>query len=145
LLSYSNQPDHRYLNRYKVRDYLVNLASAKVAPATDGASYEAKYARLTGLLDPASSFERAFLDHLFANRLRLPDHAQHIPSQDIPVQPDFYYERDGIPGVCIFVDGPSHGAGGTRDRDTILREALRAARTLDDQVPDNADLFCKIR
>jgi hypothetical protein len=44
---------------------------------------------------PGSSFERAFLDYLYKNGLRLPDHGQHTPADGIPVQPDFYYERDG--------------------------------------------------
>ena len=116
LLSYSNQPDHRHFNRYTVRDFLLRLSSAKVLPTTKTASYEAEYDRLTGLLDPASNFDRAFLDYLFVNRLRLPDHAQHNPAQTVAVQPDFYYERDGIPGVCVFLDGPHHAEQKTFSR-----------------------------
>jgi very-short-patch-repair endonuclease len=153
LLSYSNQPDHRHLNRYTVRDFLLRLSSAKVLPTTKTASYEAEYDRLIGLLDPASTFEQAFLDYLFANRLRLPDHAQHTPAQTIAVQPDFYYERNGIPGVCVFLDGPHHAKQKTSQRDSELREALRdqgfrvigitGSRSLREQIEENADIFVK--
>jgi hypothetical protein len=94
LLSYSNQRDHRHLNRYAARDFLLRLSNADVSPAPEAANYEAEYARLIALIDPVSSFERSFLDYLFANRLRLPHYAQHMPAQGIAVQPDFYpYSR----------------------------------------------------
>jgi Domain of unknown function (DUF1998) len=70
LLSYSNQPDHRYLDRHKVRDFLFSLSRGYFAPATNGPSYDEQYRRLSGLIDPDSSFERAFLDYLYKNRLR---------------------------------------------------------------------------
>ena len=37
LLSYSNQPDHRHLNRHKIRNFLLSLSRSEVAPFTDGA------------------------------------------------------------------------------------------------------------
>lgn len=94
LLSYSNQPDHRYLDRHKVHDFLFSLARGNVGSTPNGPTYEERYRRLLGLIDPASSFEHAFLDYIYKNRLRLPDHAQHTPAEGILVQPDFYYERD---------------------------------------------------
>ncbi|HEY8744881.1 MAG TPA: hypothetical protein VIU62_17465, partial [Chloroflexota bacterium] len=56
--------------------------------------------------------------------LRLPDLAQHQPSQEVAVQPDFYYQRDGRRGVCIFIDGPAHLGGKQRQEDLQKREAL---------------------
>jgi len=151
LLSYSNQPFHRHLNRHSVRDFLLKLSCAGVAPSANRAAYDAAYARLVGLLDPASSFERSFLDYLYRNRLRLPDHAQHIPARDIAVQPDFYYERNGVPGVCIFIDGPHHTEHTTSLRDRSLREALKdqgfrvveiaSSRPIAEQIVENADVF----
>jgi hypothetical protein len=127
------------------------LSNTEVSPAKKAANYEAEYARLIGLLDPASSFERSFLEYLFANRLRLPDHAQHTPARGIAVQPDFYYERNGIPGVCFFLDGPRHAGQTTSQRDNELRVALKdhgfrvveitSARSLREQVDKNADIF----
>jgi hypothetical protein len=142
---------HRHLNRYSVRDFLLKLSCAGVAPSANRATYDAAYARLVGLLDPASSFERRFLDFLYRNRLRLPDHAQHTPARDIAVQPDFYYERNGVPGVCIFIDGPHHTEHTTSLRDRSLREALKdhgfrvvgiaSSRPLAEQIAENADVF----
>jgi len=151
LLSYSNQPDHRYLDRHKVRDFLLSLSNSDVAPVANGPTYEEQYHRLLGLIDPASRFERAFLDYLYENELHLPDHAQHTPAEGIAVQPDFYYERDGIPGVCIFIDGPRHDESEQSERDRAAREALRdqgfrvvaikSGRSIDEQIPENMDIF----
>jgi hypothetical protein len=83
--------------------------------------------------------------------LRLPDHAQHTPAEGIAVQPDFYYERDGIPGVCIFIDGPQHETPAQMEHDPKVREALkdqgfpiitiRSGRTLAEQVAEHPDIF----
>jgi superfamily II DNA/RNA helicase len=151
LLSYSNQPDHRHLDRHKVRKFLFALSHGEIAPTAGGPTYEEQYRRLLGLIDPASSFERAFLDYLYKNQLRLPDHAQHTPAFGIPVQPDFYYEREGIPGICIFIDGPQHDNQDQVERDRAVREALkdqgfrviaiRVGRTIADQISENIDIF----
>jgi superfamily II DNA/RNA helicase len=151
LLSYSNQPDHRHLDRHKVREFLFALSHSDIAPTADGPTYEEQYRRLLGLIDSASSFERAFLDYLYKNQLRLPDHAQHTPALGIHVQPDFYYERDGIPGVCIFIDGPQHDDPDQVGRDRAVREALKdqgfrvvaikSGQTIADQILEHIDIF----
>jgi ATP-dependent helicase YprA (DUF1998 family) len=151
LLSYSNQPDHRHLDRHKVREFLFALSRSDVAPTARGSTYDEQYHRLSNLIDPGSSFERAFLDYLYENRFRLPDHAQHTPAEDIPVQPDFYFERDGIPGVCFFIDGPQHDEPAQAERDRTVREALKdqgfrivaikSGRAIADQVAENMDIF----
>ena len=150
LLSYSNQPDHRYLDRHKVSEFLLSLSSSDIAPVKNGPTYEDQYRRLLGLIDPSSSFERAFLEYLYKNELLLPDHAQHTPAEDLFVQPDFYYERDGIPGVCIFVDGPHHNEPVQMQRDSEMREALKdqgfrviainSKRPIAEQVSENQDI-----
>jgi very-short-patch-repair endonuclease len=103
------------------------------------------------LIDPSSSFERAFLEYLYKNELLLPDHAQHTPAEDLFVQPDFYYERDGVPGVCVFVDGPRHNQPDQVKHDRSVREALKdqgfrivaikSGRAIADQVSENMDIF----
>jgi hypothetical protein len=151
LLSYSNQRDHRHLDRHKVRNFLFALSRSDLAPITNGPTYDEQYRRLSGLIDPGSTFERAFLDYLYENRLRLPDHAQHTPAEGIPVQPDFYFERDGIPGVCIFIDGPQHDEPAQAERDRTMREtlkdqgfrvvAIKSGRPIGDQVLESIDIF----
>jgi hypothetical protein len=123
LLSYANQLDHRYLDRHHVRDFLLRLARSAPRPAA-GRSYDEQYAWLRERTDPASAFERRFLDHLYEQKLRLPDFAQHTPVSDIFVQPDFFYRRSGSPGVCIFVDGPAHDEPSRQQQDRRSREAL---------------------
>jgi len=125
LLSYANQMDHRYLDRWKVRDYFLLLTQAEITPSTEGRDYEAQYLWLGQRIDPASPLERQFLDHLYQNKLRLPDYAQYCPETDLPVQTDFYYKRDKIPGVCIFVDGPAHTQPNQGEQDQVVRGILR--------------------
>ena len=71
LLSYANQPDHRYLDRHSVRDFLLRLARSRPIK-TGGRTYDEQYAWLSERTDPASSFERAFLDHLHERKLPFP-------------------------------------------------------------------------
>jgi superfamily II DNA/RNA helicase len=151
LLSYSNQADHRYLDRHKVGSFLFSVSRSNAATNENEPNYDEQYRRLSGLIDPASSLERAFLDYLYKNGLRLPDHAQHTPAEGVRVQPDFYFEREGIPGVCIFIDGPPHDKPEQAERDRTLREALKdqgfrvvaitSGRTIAEQVSENKDVF----
>ena len=76
------------------------------------------------------------------------------PAQTIAVQPDFYYERNGIHGVCVFLDGPHHAEQRTSQHDGELREALwdqgfrvigiTGSKSLREQIEENADIFLKI-
>ena len=151
LLSFSNQLEHPVINRYLVRDYLVALREAQVMPRSAGRSRDDHYQWLRERTDPSSDFERDFLLFLFDNGYRLPDQAQYRPAEGVFVQPDFYYERDGAPGVCIFVDGPVHDQQEERERDAQLRGeldnlgyrvvAIRYDRPMAEQVAENLDVF----
>jgi hypothetical protein len=153
LLSYANQLDHRHLDRHLVRDFLLRLARSAPLRA-DGRSYGEQYAWLREHADPASPFEREFLDHLFEKKLKLPDFAQYTPASDVFVQPDFYYRRGEIPGVCVFVDGPQHDQGPQTEEDRRAREALedrgyrvlaiRSDQSLAKQIADHPDVFSPI-
>ena len=124
LLSYSNQPHHRYIDRMLLADFLPRLATAETAQeATRDDEGQLQY--LLTLVDPRSTLEREFLAFLYDNGLRLPDKAQNRPAPDIHVQPDFYYDRQGRPGVCVFVDGPHHDQPRQREADERLRARLQ--------------------
>lgn len=150
LLSYSNQPDHRYLDRRLVREFLLDLTRSTPEPPR-GRSYEEQYRWLRERTDPASSYEREVLDFLFAHKLRLPDFAQYTPTADIAVQPDFYYERKPVPGICIFVDGTPHSSEAQIEKDRGAREALRdrgfrviaikSDRSIEEQISSHSDVF----
>ncbi len=151
LLSYSNQREHRYLDRHTIREFLLLLGSAALVPRTGGRSYEEQYTWLLERTDPHSPFERQFIQYLYERKLRLPDLAQCQPCSDVAVQPDFYYERDGLPGVCVFVDGAAHAQPDQSTHDREVREALedrgyrvlaiRFDESLDERVNRHADTF----
>ena len=124
LLSYGNQMLHRLIDRRLVRDFLLALTKTSSVKVTDERDYDEQYRWLRELTGPSSSFERAFLDHIYAKRLTLPDHAQYRPDNDIGVQADFYYERPGVPGICVFIDGPHHDSPEQRKQDTRIRARL---------------------
>ena len=73
------------------------------------------------------------------------------PAPDIDTQVDFYYERDGIPGICVFDDGPHHDQPAQAERDKKTRDDLEAAgfrtvvishdRDLAEQVDEYGDVF----
>ena len=73
---------------------------------------------------PTSGLEIPFLEFLHQRGYRLPDAAQNRPCPDVASQPDFYYEREGVPGACIFVDGSDHLDPAQSERDTAARTAL---------------------
>jgi hypothetical protein len=150
-LSHSNQLEHRRIDRRQVRDCLLELTKSSLVEIKSGRSRDEQYKWLSESLDPASSFEREFLDYLYQNGHHLPDFAQYQPTSELHVQADFYYERQGVPGVCIFIDGPSHDTAIQAVHDQDLRTALanlgfRIAvighdREFTTQIADNADVF----
>ena len=150
LLSYSNQLQHHLIDRRVVRDFLLQLAHASVQEAEATRDRDEQYRWLRTLVDPRSSLELAFLEFLYTNGYRLPDAAQSRPEADVATQPDFYYERQGVPGVCVFVDGAPHENPQQRERDLQVRKALedRGHRVVairggpfDEQVAPHRDVF----
>ena len=150
LLAYSNQLHHRHIDRRLLPEFLHLFASSTTIPVEERNPDE-QYQWLEGLIDPNSSLEREFLRFLHTNRLRLPDNAQNRPAPGVHVQPDFYYDRRDMPGVCVFVDGPHHDGPEQREIDARLRTILqdngfrvitiRHDRSFDEQVGDHPDVF----
>ncbi len=113
-------------------------------PADIQEKRETRFRRLLALTD--STLEQDFLHFLHAKGLRLPDEAQN--------RPDFYCRHTRnpqLPGTCIFVDGPVHGALEHHDRDVQLRTELhnrgfgvvviRHDRPFADQVRDRPNIL----
>lgn len=102
LLSYSNQPDHQFLDRQLIRDTLLAWAGSTVeasqGPCPPGDLFE-QLSRAAG-----SNLERAFLHFLRDRRLRLPTHAQKL-FEEASTRPDFYYADHH---AAIYIDGPIH-------------------------------------
>lgn len=148
LLTYSNQRHHRAIDRRRVRDYLFALSGSTLS-RQEREAYEAHYERLWKSCD--TGLERQLLEHLRERHLQLPDDSQNRPANDVYVQPDFYYERGGAPGVCVFIDGPDHDAPDQAAKDKEVRDQLadrgfgvlviRYDRDMGEQVNSRPDIF----
>ena len=123
LLSYYNQRDHKIIDRHLIRDALekLRICSIEIQTNTGFGSYEEQYQALLRGLDPNSSTERKFINHLYQNGLRLPDAAQKRVD-GIYVQPDFYYE----PRIWVFCDGTPHDEPAVKESDEAKRQAIMA-------------------
>jgi len=151
LLSYRNQPDHPRLDRHVIRDYLLLLAQSATSRQTWGRSYDEQYAWLEERRDHASGLEGDLLALLHRTRRRLPDRAQYRPEPDVFAEADFFYDRDGARGVCIFCDGPDHNEPTRLARDSAERAKLedlgyrivviRHDADIADQVRRHIDVF----
>lgn len=151
LLSYANQLEHRHLDRRLVREFLLQLGSSATVEVEGGRSREEQYGWLRNIADPRSGLEIRFLEFLYEGGYRLPDTAQNRPDPEVPAQPDFYFERKTVPGVCIFVDGSDHDDQGRKERDAAARGALedqgyrviqiRFDQPLEQQISAHPDVF----
>ena len=123
LLSYFNQRDHKIIDRHLIQDALekLRICTIEIQTNTGFASYEEQYQALLRDLDPNSSTERKFIDHLYAHGLRLPDAAQK-KVEGIYVMPDFYYESR----IWVFCDGTPHDQPAVQADDEAKRQAIRA-------------------
>lgn len=152
LLSYYNQRDHKVIDRFKIRGALDKLAMCEVEIQTnsDFRDYDEQYQSMLRNLDPNSSTERAFIQYLYENGLRLPDAAQKRVD-GIYCQPDFYYE----PRVWVFCDGTPHDHPAVYADDEAKRQAIMAkgdevwvyyyTDNLAEKVAQRPDIFRKVR
>ena len=102
LLDYFNQPDHRDLNRFAIRDLLAQLASGVCRPAGGAGSRAERIAELRRRCD--SKLEGTWLDLIDSLVLRPPTDAQ-FPVPSAATRADFYYADHN---AVIYVDGPPH-------------------------------------
>ena len=80
-----------------------------------------------------------------------PDRAEYRPHPEVFAEADFYYEREGLPGVCVFCDGPDHDQPERMARDEAERAKLqdlgyrvfviRYKQALDGQINEHVDVF----
>ena len=152
LLSYYNQRDHKIIDRHLIKDALEKLllCTIEIQSNQGFGSYDEHYQTLQRNIDPNSSTERRFIDHLFANGLRLPDAAQKR-LEGLYVQPDFYYE----PRIWVFCDGTPHDDPLVRADDDEKRQAIMAMGdevwvyyyrdSLAEIVAARPDIFRKVR
>lgn len=92
-----------------------------------------------------------FLSLLYRTKRRLPERAQYRPHADVYAEAHFYYEREALPGVCVFCDGPDHDQPERKSRDKSERARLgdlgyrviviRYDQALDEQINAHVDIF----
>jgi superfamily II DNA or RNA helicase len=152
LLSYYNQREHKFIDRHLIRDALekLRICTIEVQANTGFQNYEEHYQALLRALDPTSTTERTFIDHLYQHGLRLPDAAQKRVD-GLYVQPDFYYE----PRIWVFCDGTPHDTPAVQADDEAKRQAIlelgdevwvyHYQDNLADRIAARPDIFRKVR
>lgn len=152
LLSYYNQRDHKIIDRRLIEDALQKLSICDIEIQSNSAyaSYEEHYQALLAALDPNSSTELEFIEHLYKNGLRLPDAAQK-QVDGIYVQPDFYYN----PRIWVFCDGTPHDQAKIKTEDQEKRQAIIAKGdevwvyyykdNLAEKIASRPDIFRKVK
>ena len=121
LLDYSNQPDHKDLDRTLIRDHLQALSRAECRPSGGTGSRSERVAALRKRCD--SQLEQRWLDLIDFLVLRLPDEAQYrVPGQY--TQSDFYYRESN---ATIYIDGPPHDQPDQMREDQAITQRLMEA------------------
>ncbi|MHB1414423.1 MAG: DEAD/DEAH box helicase [Chloroflexota bacterium] len=121
LLSYTNQREHKILDRFVVRDLLLRLASARTRPGAGGRTREAQRDSLLARCE--SDLEREFVTYLYEHGYVLPDRAQ-LSLPDHGARPDFAYDETR---ALVYVDGAPHWFAERRARDEAATAALERA------------------
>jgi very-short-patch-repair endonuclease len=121
LMSYGNQRDHKLLDRFVVKDWLMALATGHLETTS---SYRPRDEHFDGLQRAAeSTLEKAWLNAVNEGGYLLPTHAQHYLESAI-ARPDFLYEDKF---VAIYVDGPVHDHRDVKERDAAAQSRLEDA------------------
>ncbi|MBU2446697.1 MAG: DUF1998 domain-containing protein [Bacteroidetes bacterium] len=121
LLSYSNQRDHKILDRHIVAKMLPDIIEGVTLKGSASRDYEQHYLYLKSITDTRSDLERKFLSHLYKTKRKLPDFAQK-ELNDYYTIPDFYY-NDGK--ICIYCDGSVHDAADQKAKDEKIRNDIK--------------------
>jgi ATP-dependent helicase YprA (DUF1998 family) len=121
LMSYTNQLDHKVLDRTLVRDILMQLTNSRVEAGPVALPRKEHIAQLKAMCD--SDFEREWLDYLEANNLRLPDASQQF-IESCNTRPDFMY-TDYM--VTVYIDGIHHKYEDIIAKDRSITSALEDA------------------
>ncbi|MBF6596052.1 MAG: DEAD/DEAH box helicase [Thermaceae bacterium] len=111
LMSYSNQRDHRLLDRHAIRDLLLQWTRVEVESAPGGKS---KAEHIEELMRTAGSeLEKKWVRYLDERNLRLPTKGQLL-IEACGTRPDFFYNEEQ---VAIYIDGPVHDYPHRQERD----------------------------
>ncbi|SEJ79303.1 Helicase conserved C-terminal domain-containing protein [Deinococcus reticulitermitis] len=118
LMTYGNQGFHALLDRFLVRELLLELRGAQPSVQGGGDTHLGDLLAACG-----SDLEREWLHFLHEGGRRLPSHAQLLVP-DHYARPDFAYAEQA---ALVFIDGPHHDGPGQSARDARVREDLELA------------------
>lgn len=121
LLSYYNQQHHKEINRHVVIPALEALLACEIDNSETG-NYDDNYEKLKRGLHPKADGEKALLEHLYKNGLKLPDHTNYNMA-DYYIQPDFIFK----PNHLVFCDGGIHKKSDIKNEDERKRKILENA------------------
>lgn len=119
LMTYSNQRDHRVLDRQRIKDLLMRLAGSTVKSAPAALSRAQHLARLMN--QSGSDLERTWLRLLDKGNYHLPSRAQ-VFHEGCKTRSDFFY--DGDHQAAIYIDGPPHKYPERQARDAAQTTCL---------------------
>lgn len=111
LMSYTNQPYHKILDRMKVKEYLLKLSKAEVYSSPTAVSRNEHLGQL--LRQCQSNLEKQWLNFVNEKNLRLPSKAQTY-IECCRTSPDFIYEELL---ATIYIDGHPHTFSDRQKRD----------------------------
>jgi very-short-patch-repair endonuclease len=117
-MTYSNQRDHKLLDRQAIRGLLWQFTQAQVLTAPAELTRTELLQRLQRLAD--SDLEREWLRYLDARGHHLPSHAQTL-IEVCRTRPDFLYQDRQ---VAIYIDGPHHAYPERQARDKAQSECM---------------------
>ncbi|MFV1968860.1 MAG: helicase-related protein, partial [Pirellulaceae bacterium] len=121
LLEYSNQPDHRTIDRQVVVNLLMDLSKAVTEIS---GSRRARVDHLDELMRACDSgLERRWLKQVHESQLRLPNDGQYLISA-CSTRPDFYYK--GV-NTAVYIDGPIHDEPDQKAEDEEITQRLIGA------------------
>jgi len=152
LLSYYNQRDHDILNRREIKEVLEQLMDCDYSPNQGSNDYDSQYKYLIDNYDRNSATEKPLIEHLYKNKLALPDKAQ-VNMPEFYISADFVYNTQDGP-VIIFCDGSVHDDENLKQEDDHKRELLMGkgydvivwhyTENIEDLMKRRKDIFRKV-
>jgi very-short-patch-repair endonuclease len=118
LLDYGNQPDHKDLDRFLIRDLLKEFSASECRPAGGPGSRAERILALRKRCD--SQLEQRWLNMIDALMLRPPSDCQFL-IESCSTKPDFYYQEHN---AAIYIDGPHHDEPDQLRRDEEITRRL---------------------